>query len=138
MKLVRPRLVARDVKGLARFYEEILGIGAIGSDDFVELRGLVGSLGISSRRSVEHFSPAVAEPEANRSVILDFEVKDLDNERSRLKHLVREFLLEPTDQPSGYRCMLFRDPEGNLINFLMRTHVPTARPVVRSTTESKL
>jgi catechol 2,3-dioxygenase-like lactoylglutathione lyase family enzyme len=26
-------------------------------------------------------------------------------------------VLEPTDQPWGNRSMLFRDPDGNLVNF---------------------
>ena len=50
-------------------------------------------------------------------MILDFEVADVDAERKRLQGLVREFVLEPTNQPWGNRSMLFRDPDGNLINF---------------------
>jgi catechol 2,3-dioxygenase-like lactoylglutathione lyase family enzyme len=56
-------------------------------------------------------------PAANHSVILDFEVADVDRERSRLAPLVDTFVLEPTNQPWGNRSMLFRDPDGNLINF---------------------
>jgi hypothetical protein len=29
--------------------------------------------------------------------------------------------MEPTDQPWGSRSMLFRDPDGNLINFFAQT-----------------
>jgi len=43
--------------------------------------------------------------------------EDVDQERIRFKDLVREFVLEPTTQPWGNRSMLFRDPDGNLINF---------------------
>jgi uncharacterized glyoxalase superfamily protein PhnB len=55
-------------------------------------------------------------PKANRSVILDFEVEDVDRERARLRGIVSEFVLEPTTQPWGNRAMLFRDPDGNLIS----------------------
>ena len=137
MKLVQPRLVTQDVQGLARFYEQVLGITAIGSEDYVELRGLGASLGISSKGSVDLFNAGAAEPRANRSVILDFEVGDVDTERSRLQELVPEFVLEPTDQPWGNRSMLFRDPEGNLINFFTSTRQSSqpAQAVVRSSTE---
>ena len=117
MKLAQARLVTNDVPGLARFYERILGIAPIGSEDYVELRVSGSTLAISSKRSVDLFNAGAAEPAANRSLILDFQVKDVDRERSRLHDLVGEFVLEPTDQPWGNRSMLFRDPDGNLINF---------------------
>ena len=117
MKLAQARLVTNDVPALARFYEEILGIASTGSEDYVELRVAGITLAISSKRSVDLFNAEAAEPAANRSVILDFQVKDVDRERSRLQELVTQFILEPTDQPWGTRSMLFRDPDGNLINF---------------------
>jgi len=130
MKLVHPRLITQDVHRLARFYEQVLGIAAIGSEDYVELRGLGASLAISSKRSVDLFNAGAAEPGANRSVILDFEVGDVDKERSRLQEFVVEFVLEPTDQPWGNRSMLFRDPEGNLINFFASTQSSQPNPSV--------
>jgi len=117
MKLAQARLVTGNVPALARFYEAVLGIAPIGSEDYVELRGSGSTLAISSKRSVDLFNAGAAEPAANRSVILDFEVKDVDRERSRIQEVVGEFVLEPTDQPWGTRSMLFRDPDGNLINF---------------------
>jgi uncharacterized glyoxalase superfamily protein PhnB len=94
-----------------------LGIAPIGSEDYVELRLAGSTLAISSKRSVDLFNAGAAEPAANRSLILDFQVKNVDRERSRLREFVGEFVLEPTDQPWGNRSMLFRDPDGNLINF---------------------
>jgi uncharacterized glyoxalase superfamily protein PhnB len=136
MKLVHARLVTQDVQGLARFYEQVLDIAAIGSEDYVELRSLGATLAISSKRSVDLFNAGAAEPRANRSVILDFEVRDVDREHWRLQELVREFVLEPTDQPWGNRSMLFRDPEGNLINFFTRTQSSSrARAVLRPAVE---
>ena len=124
MKLVNARLVTNDVSALARFYEELLGIVPIGSEDYVELRISGSTVAISSKRSVDVFSAGAAEPAANRSVILDFQVNDVDRERCRLEGLVHEFVLEPTNQPWGSRSMLFRDPDGNLINFFARLASP--------------
>lgn len=53
-------------------------------------------------------------------MILEFSVEDVDREYERLKGLVGEFALEPTTQPWGNRSMLFRDPDGNLINYFTR------------------
>lgn len=50
-------------------------------------------------------------------MVLDFEVEDVNKERERLSRIVREIVLEPKDQPWGNRSMLFRDPDGNLVNF---------------------
>jgi len=66
---------------------------------------------------IERHSAGATMPEANRSVILDFEVDNVDAGRARLGSIIREFVLEPTTQPWGNRSMLFRDPDGNLINF---------------------
>ena len=117
MKLAQARLVTKDVPALARFYEELLGVAPIGSEDYMELNGTGSTLAISSKRSVDLFNAGAAEPASNRSVILDFQVKDVDRERARIQELVDEFVLEPTDQPWGSRSMLFRDPDGNLISF---------------------
>ena len=64
----------------------------------------------------EHGAKATT-PCANLSMVLDFEVEDVDKERERLSRLVHEIVLEPKDQPWGNRSMLFRDPDGNLVNF---------------------
>jgi len=66
---------------------------------------------------IELHSAGAARARANRSMVLDFEVEDVDRERARLEGLVNKFVLEPTVQPWGNRSMLFRDPDGNLINF---------------------
>ena len=121
MKLACARLVTTDVPVLARFYSELLRVAPLGSDEYVELRTGGCVLSIVSKRSVDIFSAGAAEPAANRSVILDFEVEDVDREYSRLEQLVSEFVSKPQDQPWGNRSMLFRDPDGNLINFFART-----------------
>ena len=58
---------------------------------------------------------------ANRSAVLEFQVDDVDAERSRLKASLVKLVQEPTDQPWGNRSMLFRDPDGNLINLFTPT-----------------
>jgi uncharacterized glyoxalase superfamily protein PhnB len=87
-----------------------------GDDVYVEFHAPALTLAISSQKMIERYSAGATTPSANRSMILDFEVADVDEERSRLADIVHEFVLEPTTQPWGNRSMLFRDPDGNLIN----------------------
>jgi catechol 2,3-dioxygenase-like lactoylglutathione lyase family enzyme len=50
-------------------------------------------------------------------VIIDFRVNDVDKEYEKLKTIISEFIKEPTIMPWGNRSLLFRDPDGNLVNF---------------------
>jgi predicted enzyme related to lactoylglutathione lyase len=116
MRLASARVVTNDVPRLARFYQEVTTVAPVGGDDYVELRTPGGTLAISSQRSMDLFAAGATAPGVNRSAIIDFEVDDVDEERSRLRRLIPECVLEPTTQPWGNRSMLFRDPDGNLIN----------------------
>jgi catechol 2,3-dioxygenase-like lactoylglutathione lyase family enzyme len=116
MKLAHARIVTNDVPGLTRFYRDLTGMTPTGDDVYVEFHGSALTLAISSQRMIERHSAGATVPAANRSVILDFEVADVDQERARLAGIVSDFVLEPTTQPWGNRAMLFRDPDGNLIN----------------------
>jgi len=116
MKLSQARIVTRDVPALVRFYRQLTGMTPIGDDVYAEFHGPRLALAISSERTIERHGAAAATAGANRSVILDFEVADVDAERARLSGLVAAFVLEPTTQPWGNRSMLLRDPDGNLIN----------------------
>ena len=117
MKLASTRIVTKDVPTLAKFYEDLLQIASTGTEDFVELRTNGAILALSSERGVAKFNAGAAIAVANRSMILEFEVADVDSERMRLQGLIKDWVVEPTTQPWGFRSMLFRDPDGNLINF---------------------
>ncbi len=62
------------------------------------------------------FGTGSAEPAANRSAILEFLVDDVDAEWERLREDLNEVVTEPTTMPWGNRAVLFRDPDGNLVN----------------------
>lgn len=119
MNLVSIRIITNDVERLLSFYENITGAAAIRyTEDFAELSTPRGTLAIGSKRTLRLFgADGQLEAEANRSVILEFLVEDVDAEFLRLKHHVRGFVQEPTTMPWGNRSLLFRDPDGNLINF---------------------
>jgi catechol 2,3-dioxygenase-like lactoylglutathione lyase family enzyme len=68
----------------------------------------------------EVLAPGSAQPAANRSLELEFQVADVDGEYERLQTMEIEWVKPPTTQPWGNRSIYFRDPDGNLINFYAR------------------
>jgi len=113
------------VKRLVGFYEPVLELKAKWSgEDYAEFATRVGVLAIFSASAQEKYIPGSAEAAKNRTIVLEFEVTDVDAEYSRLKDLVKTWVKPPTTQPWGTRSIYFRDPDGNLVNFFAR--VPTS------------
>ena len=117
MDFVSIRIITDDVARLAGFYERATGVQASWSNEnFAELTTSSATLAIASTRTVPLFGPGAARPADNHTVIIEFLVDDVDKEFERLKSLVSEWVQEPTTMPWGNRSILFRDPDGNLVN----------------------
>jgi catechol 2,3-dioxygenase-like lactoylglutathione lyase family enzyme len=116
MRFAHARIVTNDVPSLTRFYKDVIGLTPAGDDRYVEFYAPELTLAISSQNMIDLHSAGATTPKTNRSVILDFEVQNVDQEWARLRDIIDEFVLEPTTQPWGNRAMQFRDPDGNLIN----------------------
>jgi predicted enzyme related to lactoylglutathione lyase len=117
VKFISTRIITADVKRLVDFYEMVTEIPAVwGNELFAEIPTRVGTLAIGSDKTVPLFGAGSAEPAANRSAILEFIVEDVDDEYQRLRQRVGEVVTEPTTMPWGNRALLFRDPDGNLVN----------------------
>jgi len=108
MKLAHARIVTNDVPRLTRFYRELTGMTPKGDDVYVEFHASTLTLAISSQRIIERFGPGETAPSSNRSMILDFEVADVDRERKRLAGLVGKFVLEPTTQSRCHHYGVYR------------------------------
>ncbi|MYV98463.1 VOC family protein [Streptomyces sp. SID3343] len=118
MNFVSIRIITDDVARLVDFYERVTGVQARwGNEDFAELVTASATLAIGSTRTVPLFAPGSAGPADNRSVILEFVVDDVDSVYRNLTGVVEDFVNEPTTMPWGNRALLFRDPDGNLVNF---------------------
>ncbi len=118
MNFVSIRLITDNVDGLVQFYEQITGLSLVRSTaDFAELRTPSCTLAIASTRTVALFGAGAAHAADNHTAIIEFLVDDVDKEYEKVKQVVSNFVQEPTTQPWGNRSMLFRDPDGNLINF---------------------
>ncbi|OBG26949.1 glyoxalase [Mycobacterium alsense] len=117
MKFVSTRIITADVGRLVAFYEAVTGVSAVwGNELFAEIPTPVGTLAIGSDKTVPLFGIGSAEPGSNRSAIVEFLVEDVDAEFERLRAGLAEVVTEPTTMPWGNRALLFRDPDGNLVN----------------------
>jgi len=118
MDFVSIRVITGDVARLAGFYAKATGVQAtFYTEDFAELSTAHGTLAIGSTRTVPLFAPGAARPASNHTVIIEFLVDDVDAVRQNLAGVVEDFVQEPTTMPWGNRSLLFRDPDGNLVNF---------------------
>jgi predicted enzyme related to lactoylglutathione lyase len=119
VNFVSIRIITADIKRLAGFYEQITGISVtMYTEDFGELTTPACTLAIGSTRTLQLFGGDVARPADNHTAIIEFRVSDVDAEYRKLRDVIGESLVqEPTTMPWGNRSLLFRDPDGNLINF---------------------
>jgi len=118
MDFVSIRIITGDVARLVEFYERAIGVQAMwATEDFAELKTPNATLAIAGTRTVPLFAPGSARPADNRSVITEFRVDDVDRVHQNLTGFVTDFVTEPTTMPWGNRSLLFRDPDGNLVNF---------------------
>jgi predicted enzyme related to lactoylglutathione lyase len=118
MDFVSIRVITDDVARLAGFYERATGVQASWSNEnFAELTTSSATLAIASTGTVPLFAPGAARPADNNTVIIEFLVDDVDGVQRNLAGFVEDFVNEPTTMPWGNRSLLFRDPDGNLVNF---------------------
>lgn len=118
VNLVSLRIITADIKRLVQFYEGATGTKANwATDDFAEIVSKSFTLAIGSTRTLAFFGDGVAEPATNKSIIIEFLVENVDDNYRIIKDLTTEIVQEPTTMPWGNRSLLFRDPDGNLINF---------------------
>ncbi|MFH6996133.1 VOC family protein [Flavobacterium sp. FlaQc-48] len=118
MNLASLRIITADIKRLVPFLENATNLKAIWfTDDFAEIRTSSSTLAIGSTKTLSLFGEGVAQPANNKSVIIEFRVENVDDEYERIKDFVNDIVQEPTTMPWGNRSLLFRDPDGNLINF---------------------
>jgi uncharacterized glyoxalase superfamily protein PhnB len=118
MTLKQARLVTTDVAKLTRFYENVSQSKAeVLNSSYVQFQNeACKGLAIVELASTRAYGEDVAESGANRSVILDFEVDNVDAEYERLQESVSDWVMPPKVMPWGVRAIVFRDPDGNLVN----------------------
>lgn len=117
MRLASIRIITDDLDEMVAFYETVTGITADRpAPPFAELVSSSGTLAIGHSQTVALFGEGAARPADNHSVIIEWQVDDVDAEFARLDAAVDDWVQTPTTMPWGNRSALLRDPDGNLVN----------------------
>lgn len=120
MNLISIRIITNNVERLVAFYENVTGLNAIRlTEDFAELQTKWATLAIGSTKTLHFFGgDEVAAAAQNRTAIIEFICENVDTEYERLANIIEPFLVQkPITMPWGNKSLLFRDPDGNLVNF---------------------
>ena len=117
MQFASIRIITDDLDRLVSFYEQVTGVIAERpAPPFAEFVMPSVTLAIGHSQTVGLFGAGSARAADNHSVIIEFCVDDVDAEHVRLQDLVETWVQEPTTMPWGNRSILFRDPDGHLVN----------------------
>lgn len=125
--LYAPRVLARDFARSWRFYRDVLGLvpapghGGPPYGEFVERKRV--ALAVFDRELMEAATGRALAPGRARSgsVLLGFEVPDVDRFAARLRRRRVRLLRGPTDRPEwGLRTVHLLDPDENLVEIFHR------------------
>ena len=98
------------------------------TEEFGELKTPSCTLAIGSTLTLQVFGGEIARPADNHTAILEFRVDDVDSEYKRLADVIGDSLVQaPTTMPWGNRSLLFRDPDGSLVNFFTPASAEAAK-----------
>jgi uncharacterized glyoxalase superfamily protein PhnB len=119
MKFASTRLITADIKTMVSFYEMVTGITAEWlAPVFAEIVTPAATLAIGSAETVALWKEGSAEPGANRTAYIEFQVEDIDADYARLKDKV-QLVHELKTMPWGNKTFQFRDPEGTAVSLYM-------------------
>ncbi|PPF40980.1 VOC family protein [Rathayibacter sp. AY1A3] len=120
MSFTSLRIVTDDLDALVAFYEQVVGRPAERpAPVFAQFTGAGATLAIAHTSTVAVLDGAVV-PASNRSVLLEFEVPDVDRAFAGLGPRSEDVVLPPSTMPWGNRSALVRDPDGNVVNLFSR------------------
>jgi|GEM_PF-1122048 len=125
MKFSHAVIITGRYEALRDFYRQVLATEPrVYSPDYLEFQVAGATLGLFREEAMARIAPGAMRGGANQSVMLEFEVADVEREYARLQHIPGlVWVMAPTTFPWGHRTIYFRDPDGNLINF--HTVLPT-------------
>ena len=122
--LIYACVLTRDIERLDAFYRAVLQMEPRSREAYREFQTEPGIFSLWSLDEFEQITGTVAvQATAGGSVMLEFQVEDVDAEYERLRSITQleiEFVLQPTTLPWGNRSIYFRDSDGNLVNFFTR------------------
>jgi catechol 2,3-dioxygenase-like lactoylglutathione lyase family enzyme len=123
-KLTYACVLSRDIDRLGAFYRAVLQLQPSSRGAYMEFQNQPGIFSLWSLDEFEQTAGTrVSQHFGSGSVMLEFQVEDVDSQYARLQHMDEfsiDFVLPPTTLAWGNRAIYFRDPDGNLVNFFSR------------------
>ena len=118
MNFTSVRIITSDIKRLVSFFEAVTALSAKWyTEEFAEIVTKNGTLALGSVKTMSFFGEGIIEPGINKNTIIEFHVDNVDEAYERIKNFIGDMVQAPTTMPWGNRSLLFRDPDGNLVNF---------------------
>lgn len=119
MKFASVRIIAAEIGPMVAFYEMVTGIEAQWlAPVFAEIVMPGATLAIGAAETVALWREGSAAPAANRSLIIELQVEDIQSDYARLKDKVA-LVHELKTMPWGNTTFQVRDPEGNAVSLYM-------------------
>jgi uncharacterized glyoxalase superfamily protein PhnB len=119
MKFIGLSLITDNVSKLVKFYEMIFGVKSNGDQIHSTLHIYGLDLAIYSKNASIDDMKFIYRNDANYGyTTLMFLVENIDLEYNRLLNKNIEFITKPTLYPWGTKAFHFRDPDGNIIDFV--------------------
>lgn len=119
MNLLSIRIITANLNELVEFYKHVTEMPVVQyTPDFAELKTKSATLAIGSTNTLQFFGgDGVAKAAQNRSAIIEFKVDDVEKDYERLADFLKDYIVQkPVTMPWGNKSLLFRDPDGNLVN----------------------
>ncbi|WP_100488474.1 VOC family protein [Sporolactobacillus pectinivorans] len=114
MKLTHSCIITNRVNELCDFYKLVLQIQPqIFGKDYVEFPTDGGILSFFSFDAQEKYAAGTTKPAFNKSLELEFNVDNVEEEYERVKKLNVEIAKPLTTQEWSNRSFYFKDPDGN-------------------------
>ena len=120
MQFASIRVATNALDAIVGFYESLTEQKAVRpAPGFAVFNFSNAQIAFSDESLIQRFNAGIVSAAANRGVIIEFEVDDVNAARAALDPAI-EVAMEPADMPWGNRSMLLRDPDGNAVNVFAR------------------
>jgi predicted enzyme related to lactoylglutathione lyase len=111
-------IITQNLEKMSDFYQKLLQIEPqVYRNNYAMFTTNTASLALWRQSEAEKFGLDFMRSAANASMLIEFEVNDIDAEYQRLQSLSVDWVQEPTTFPWEMRAFYIRDPEGNIVNF---------------------
>ena len=111
-------IITPDVERIRDFYSRVLDVTFDGDAAYASYTSQGIVLSLYPEDGMEGMAPGSMQGAGRGAYTLEFEVDDVDAEYNRLLGMGISIVKPPTTQPWGVRSVWFRDPDGNIVNFL--------------------